>query len=155
MGVVAYRKIIAYLFLSFMFSPSLNASVYKTYSQWEVDAVLVAWLINRHVDSDSEFIVVEKGTFIDKEYAINTPSSKFRRSAKETAFESALRQFKISNACSDKLIPIIRVVELAPWRKSEYLYVLNFENDVVGLLNEESVSAVFDYIDHYCKEGKR
>ncbi|RLA72838.1 MAG: hypothetical protein DRG78_23295 [Epsilonproteobacteria bacterium] len=155
MGIIAYRKIIVYLFVLLMFLSSLNASVYKIYSQWEVDSVFVAWLINRYVDRESEFIVVEKGMSIDNQYAINTPNSRFRRSAKETAFESALRQFKISNSCTDKLIPIIRVVELAPWRKSEYLYILNFESDIVRLLNEENISAAFDYIDSYCKEKKR
>lgn len=151
MGIIDYKKIVILLFIFLGLSSNLNASIYKTYSQWEVDAVFVAWLINRHVDKQSEFIIVKKGTFIEKKYAINTPKSRFRRGGQETAFESALRQLNISTRCSDKLIPIIRILELAPWRKSEYLYVLNFENDVVNILEKDRIMKVFNYIDNYCK----
>ena len=155
MGIIAYKKIIILLFVFLGFFSNLNASTYKTYSQWEVDAVFVAWLINRHVDKESEFIIVQKGTPIEKEYAINTPSSKFKRGGKETAFESALRYFDISNSCSDRLIPIIRILELAPWRKSEYLYVLNFESDMVDVLNKDGIQEVFNFIDNYCKGAEK
>jgi len=155
MGIVAFKKTIILLFVYFSIASSLNASVYKTYTQWEVDAIFVSWLINRYVDKQSEFIVVKKGTFIDEEYAINTPKSRFRRGGKETAFESALRQLNIRNNCSDALVPIIRILELAPWRKSEYLYVLNFENNLVNILEKDGIEKVFNYIDNYCKGEER
>ena len=107
MGLIIYKKIVVLVFIFSLFFTSLNASVYKTYSQWEVDAIMVAWLIHSYVEKDSEFMLVEKGSYIDKDYAINTPNSKFRRGAKETAFESALRQLRIGNSCTDKLVPII------------------------------------------------
>jgi len=154
MGLIIYKKIVVLVFIFSLFFTSLNASVYKTYSQWEVDAIMVAWLIHSYVEKDSEFMLVEKGSYIDKDYAINTPNSKFRRGAKETAFESALRQLRIGNSCTDKLVPIIRVVELAPWRKSEYLYILNFEQEIVTLLHKDGLNSTFLYIDNYCKKGK-
>lgn len=155
MGFIAYNKSLILLFLSLLCLSSLNASVYKTYSQWEIDALFVAWLINRHVDKESEFIIVEKGAFIEPEYAINTPDSRFRRGGKETAFESALRQLNIHTSCTDSLTPIIRIIELAPWRKAEYIHVLTFESDIITLLNKQDISAVFSYIDEYCKGEKK
>ncbi len=151
MGFNAYKKIVVLWLISLMLLSSLHASVYKTYLQWEIDAVFVAWLISRHVDKDAEFHIVPKGTYIETKYAINTPNSKFRRSGRETAFESALRYYNIHNNCSDKLIPIIRVLEMAPWRKSEDIHILSFESDVVTLLKDENISVVFGYIDTYCK----
>jgi hypothetical protein len=151
MGFNAYKQIIAVWFVSLMLISSLHASVYKTYTKWEIDALFVAWLINRHVDKSAEFHVVPKDTYIERKYAINTPNSRFRRSGRETAFESALRYYHIHNNCSNKLIPIIRVLEMAPWRKSEDIHILNFESDVVSLLKDENISAVFRYIDNYCK----
>ncbi len=151
MGFNAYKKIVVLWLSSLMLLSSLHASVYKTYSQWEIDALFVAWLISRHIDKDAAFRVVPKGTHIDKDFAINTPNSKFRRSGRETAFESALRHYNIHNDCSNKLIPIIRVLEMAPWRKSEDMYILNFESDVVTCLKDGNISAVFEYIDNYCK----
>ena len=155
MGITAYKKSIIVLFAFVLFLSPLNATVYKTYAQWEVDALFVAWLINRHVEKDSEFIIVKKGTLIEAKYAINTPNSRFRRSAKETAFESALREFNIRNSCTDTLTPIIRILELAPWRKSEYHHVLTFESDLVTRLKQQDISAAFDYIDSYCKENEK
>lgn len=155
MGIITYKKTLIILLISLFYLSPLNASVYKTYSQWEIDAVFVAWLINRHVEKDSEFIIVEKGVFIESEYAINTPNSRFRRGGKETAFESALRQLNIHTSCTDSLTPIIRIIELAPWRKSEYIHVLTFESDIFTLLKKQDISAVFSYIDEYCKGEKK
>ncbi len=155
MGRTTYKKYLIILFSFLLFLAPLNASVYKTYSQWEVDALFVAWLIKRYVEHDSEFVIVKKGTFIEKKLSINTPNSRFRRSAKETAFESALREFNIRNSCTDILTPIIRILELAPWRKSEYHHVLTFENSVVTRLKEQDISAAFNYIDRYCKENEK
>ncbi len=151
MGFNAYKKILVLWLISLMMLPSLHASVYKTYAQWEIDALFVAWLISRHVDKDAEFSIVPKGIYIAKEFAINTPNSRFRRSGRETAFESALHYYTINNDCSNKLIPIIRVLEMAPWRKSEEMYILRFESDVVTRLKDGNISAVFEYIDNYCK----
>lgn len=155
MGFDAYKKIVVLWLTSLILLSSLHASVYKTYSQWEIDAVFVAWLISRHVDKDAAFRIVPKGTQIDKDFSINTPNSKFRRSGRETAFESALRHYNIHNDCTNKLVPLIRVLEMAPWRKSEDIHILSFESDVVKLLKEENLSAVFGYIDNYCKGEKK
>ncbi len=155
MGFNAYKKIVVLWAISLILISPLQATVYKTYSQWEIDALFVAWLISRHVDKDAAFRVVPKGTSIEAKYAINTPNSRFRRSGRETAFESALRHYDIHNDCSDKLTPIIRVLEMAPWRKSEDMHILSFESDVVTRLKDGNISAVFEYIDNYCKgEGK-
>lgn len=155
MGFNAYKKIIALWLTFLMLVSSLPASVYKTYSQWEIDAVFVAWLISRHVDRDATFRIVPKSTQIDKNFSINTPNSKFRRSGKETAFESALRHYNIHNDCTNTLVPVIRVLEMAPWRKSEDIHILNFESHVVKLLKEKGLSDVFGYIDNYCKGKKK
>jgi hypothetical protein len=155
MGVATYKKSIIVSLVFLLFSSSLNAVVYKTYAQWEVDALLVAWLISRYVEKNSKFEVVEKGTYIEKRYAINTPNSKFRRSGKETAFESALRQLNIHNSCTNILTPIIRIIELAPWRKSEHIHVLAFESDVMVQLQQQDISAAFNYIDNYCRKNEK
>ncbi len=151
MGFNAYKKIVVLWLISLILLSSLYASIYKTYAQWEIDALFVAWLISRHVDKDAEFRVVPKGTSIEAKHAINTPNSRFRRSGRETAFESALRYYNIHNDCSNNLIPIIRLLEMAPWRKSEDLHILSFEKDVVTRLKDGNISAVFEYIDNYCK----
>jgi len=151
MGFNAYKKIVVLWLISLMLLSSLHAAIYKTYSRWEIDSLLVAWLISRYIDKDAAFRIVPKGTHIEAKYAINTPNSRFRRSGRETAFESALRYYNIHNYCSDKLTPIVRVLEMAPWRKSEDIYILRFESDIITRSKDENISALFEYIDNYCK----
>ena len=155
MVIITNKRTLILLVTSLVYLSPLHATVYQTQSRWEVDAVLVAWLINRHVETDSEFILVEKGTLIDAMHAINTPNSRFRRSAQETAFESALRQFNIHNSCSDVLTPMIRLIELAPWRMNEHSHAKMFERDILALSETQDISAAFEYIDSYCQNDKK
>ena len=153
-GRVTFKKNIIFILIILFGVHSAYARTYKTYAQWEVDAVAVAWLIQKYIDKEANFEIVKKETPIQAEQAVNTPNSRFRRTAKETAFESALRYYKIDSSCTKKIVPLVRVIEMAPWRKSEDMRVLNFEKDVVTKLQEEGIFAVFEYIDHFCEKGQ-
>ncbi len=150
-----FKKSIVFLFVLLLFTRPLEALTYKTYDQWEVDALGVAWVIHTYVDANADFAVVKKGTHIEDDLAVNTPNSRFRRTAKETAFESALRYFNVNNECTKKVLPLIRVIEMAPWRKSEDMEVLNFEKDIVNTLNKKDIFAAFAYIDRFCQEVQK
>ncbi len=156
MDRVTFKKRVVFFFISLLLGgASLEALTYKTYAQWEVDAVAVAWVIHTYIDKNADFSIVKKGVHIKDELSINTPNSRFRRSAKETAFESALRYYKINNECTQKILPLVRVIEMAPWRKSEDLQVLNFEKDIVQTLEKKDIFATFEYIDQFCKKGQQ
>lgn len=131
---------------------------YKSYMPWETDSVFVAWLIKRHVDKDAVFSAIKKPEKIEKEFAINTSYSDMRRSSRFTAFEAAVRIYKIDDKCVDKLRPIIRVLEMTPWRKHEDMRSFRFEEGIVPLFptesGQQSLEEVFMYIDNYCKETK-
>jgi hypothetical protein len=131
---------------------------YKAYMPWETDSIFVAWLIKRYVDKEAVFSTVPKSEKIAKKYAINTANSRMRRSARFTAFEEAARIYKIDNKCVEKLRPIIRILEMTPWRKEGDMHALHFEQGIVPLLptkaGEHSLNKVFTYIDNYCKGVK-
>lgn len=129
---------------------------YKAYAPWETDSVFVAWLIKRHVDKDAIFSTVKKPEPIEKAFAINTSYSDMRRSARFTAFEAAVRIHGVQDACVDKLRPIIRVLEMTPWRKHEDMRSFRFEEGIVPLFpsenGQQSLEKVFVFIDKYCEE---
>jgi len=131
---------------------------YKSYVPWETDSVFVAWLIKRHVDKNAVFSTVPKSEKIEKEFAINTSYSEMRRSSRFTAFEATARIYKLDNKCIDKLKPIIRVLEMTPWRKHEDMRSFRFEVGFVPLFPKEdgkqSLQSAFDYIDKYCEDTK-
>ena len=127
---------------------------YKSYVPWETDSIFVAWLIKRYVDKNAVFSTVPKPQKIDKEYAINTSNSKMRRSSRFTAFEAAVRIYNINDLCIDKLKPVIRILEMTPWRKHEDMNSFRFEEGIVKLFPKESgiqsLEKAFTYIDKYC-----
>jgi hypothetical protein len=131
---------------------------YKSYVPWETDSIFVAWLIKRYVDKDAVFSTIQKPEKIEKEYAINTSNSSMRRSSRFTAFEAAARIHNINNECIEKLRPIIRVLEMTPWRKHEDMRSFRFEEGIVPLFpaesGEQSLEDVFNYIDKYCEDKK-
>ena len=134
------------------------AAEYKNHYPFESDTILTAWLIKTYVDKDATFKSVPKGTKVNKDYALNTPNSPFRRNARFTAYEMAKRHFKVSDTCSNHLVRVIKVLEMMPWKKHEFVDILNFEEGLVPLFPEEmgdaNLTKVFTYINQYCKERK-
>ena len=134
------------------------ATEYKSYYPFESDTVLTAWLIKTYVDKNATFKSVPKGTKVDKDYALNTPNSPFRRNARFTAYEMAKRHFKVSDTCSNHLIRVIKVLEMMPWKKHEFTKIMHFEEGLVPLfpkkVGDANLTKVFTYINQYCKERK-
>lgn len=139
------------------FTISFSAE-YKNHYPFESDTILIAWLIKTYVDKDATFKSVPKGTKVDKDYALNTPNSPFRRNARFTAYEMAKRHFNVSDTCSDSLVKTIKVLEMMPWKKHEFIDILQFEEGLVPLFPEKignsDLSKVFIYINKYCKDKK-
>ena len=152
------KTLIAILTLSIV---SLSAQTYKTYYPWESDSVLVAWTIDRFVDKNATFMTVDKKKEkIAKKNSINSSNSDLRRTARFTAFEMALHHYKIkSNGCIDELKRVIRVLEMTPWKKHEYLKALKFEEDFVptfpSKIGEDGLDKAFETIDNFCKDSKK
>lgn len=132
------------------------ASEYQNHYPYESDTILTAWLIKTYVDKEATFKSVPKTTKVAKQFAINTPNSLFRRNARYTAYEMAKRHFKISDTCSDQLVRVIKVLEMMPWKKHEFVDILRFEEGLVPLfpqkVGDSDLSKVFTYINLYCKE---
>lgn len=140
--------------LLLIFTGKAHGAHYKTDRPWETDSVLVAWLIKKHVDHDAHFSSVPRNEKIAKKLSINTPYSPLRRSARFTAFDAASRMYKVKTSCVDKIKPLIRILELTPWRKHEYAEALRFEKGLAPLLPVEPGSGgledAFTYIDSFC-----
>ena len=134
----------------------LSSSEYQSYYPYESDTILAAWLIKCYVDQNATFRSFPKSVKINKEYAINTPNSPFRRNAKYTAYETVKRHYGISDQCSNALVRVIKVLEMMPWKKHEYPKILSFEEGLVPLFpkqeGEADLEPLFRYIDQHCKD---
>jgi len=159
-GAMGRVGFIVLLIISLQSAIYAKETTYKVYYPWESDSILVAWAIHTYINPQASFVSVDKTKKkISKKEAINTANSKFRRTARYTAFETAIRYFKIKDSeCIKKLTKAIRVLEMTPWKKQEYEDVLAFEEGFVPLfpqkIDDNNLSKVFDYIDTYCKVKK-
>jgi hypothetical protein len=141
------------LFISIQADASGERS-FATWAPWQPDSLLVAWVLKRHVFPNAQFEALNNGTPIPSDSALDTPDSPYRRSGMRTAFEEALRLNNIDTDCSRRLRPIIRTLELASWRKSEYPEAEAFESGLQPLLpmmpGKGGLEAAFAYVDRFC-----
>lgn len=127
-----------------------------TWAPWESDSAATAWVLQRHVYPDATFQSLPKGTPIEG-LALDVPDSPYRRTATATAFEAAVRQHQIQNPCVARLTPKIRLLELAPWRKSTSPDAEDFEARLAPLLPSEptvgGLEPAFAFLDTFCQEN--
>lgn len=129
--------------------------IYRTWAPWEIDSVLAAWAIKTYVNKDAQFVSIPRGTSVKSKFSIDIPpDSPYLRSAKQTAFEAVLRIHHIADDCTEKIKPIVRLLELAKWRKSESTLAQDFEIGLKPLLpvepTEGNLQKAFEYIDRFC-----
>ena len=128
---------------------------FYSWSPWETDSVLTAWAIKRYVFQGAIFASVPKGETLEMAQAINTPDANYRRSGTKTAFEMAVYHHQLQFACLPTLKPLIRLLELAPWRKSTNSEAVKFEYHIKRLLpsqpQQHGLEPAFQYIDQYCQ----
>lgn len=133
-----------------------GAKNYRINHPVEIDSLLVAWLIDRHIDPEARFILTTKEqTNQDKTVtSINTSDSPFRRGSSHTAFDVAVREFAIQNSCIEVLQHYNKILEITPWRKLEHSGAHNFENTITPLLpelpNGDDLQQSFSFIDRFC-----
>lgn len=134
-------------------APATYAATYATWLPWEADSVATAWVLKRHVAPEARFVALPKGADLEGAEGIDVPGSPYRRSGRRAAFDEALRLNGIDTPCTRQLQPMIRLLELAKWRKSSMPEAQAFEAGLVPLLPQspgEEPTAAFDYIDRFC-----
>lgn len=129
----------------------------QTWHPWQLDSVLVAWVLSQTSKPPPVFESVTRGTPIAPERAIDTPDSPYRRTGHRTAFEEAARLGRLDHPCVPRLRDAVRVVELAAWRKPEHPAVEVFEARVLKVIPSQpargGLEAAFAEVERFCKGG--
>jgi hypothetical protein len=128
---------------------------YATWTPWQADSVLAAWALQRYVHPEAQFESLPRGTPIPADTALDTPDSPYRRSGVRTAFEEVLRLHRVpQDPCIEKLRPIVRLLELAAWRKAEMPDAEQFETELSALLpvspTKGGLERALEYVDRFC-----
>jgi hypothetical protein len=134
---------------------TVQGQTLSTWAPWESDSAATAWLLQRHVYPNATFQSLPKGTPLDG-LTVDVPTSPYRRTATATAFEAAARQHTIQTPCVARLTPLLRLLELAPWRKATSPEAEAFEARLVPLLPVEptvgGLEKAFAVLDTFCQE---
>lgn len=151
-------KILLGFILLMLMATKVVSADYSLRYPVETDSLLVAYVIKTYVDDKARFSVFE-GSGPKQGTPINTPDSPYRRNARFTAFDSVTRQHNVENSCIDTIRPIVRLLEMTPWRKHEVPEALRFERDLAELLPVKpgvtSFNEAFSFIDRYCSFSSR
>jgi len=127
---------------------------YKTWSPWEVDAVLTAWGIRKYKSPNAVFESVAKGTSVDKILSLDTPYSNYKRTGTKSAFQVFVESEFVKDKCVTKLVEISKILELTAWRKSEYPYAVELEEKLVPFIPRRPIKGglmpAFKVIDDFC-----
>jgi len=157
-GVVCKMKKILFIFLTG--AVLIHAQTYYAYFPYETDTVLTAWLIRKYKDPEAKFIPVKRGTSpaVSAECQINTSVSPYRRSARFTAFQTAVKKVGATGECIRRLERISRIVEMAPWRKQEFPEASTLQLKIHEALKDGhtagSMEAAFPVIEKFCASIK-
>ena len=149
------------IFIAFFCLILSNTALGQEYTlAWplETDSVLVAWLVHNHIDPEAVFTLHSPRPESAKPAtAINTADSPFRRSFRFTAFDEATRIHHLESPCISRLKPMVRLLEMTPWRKSEYPDALQFERKLSNRLptnpDHLAFADAFAFIDSYCRQS--
>lgn len=145
------RMVVATLLLN----TAASAQTVSTWVPWETDSVATAWLLQRHVYPNAVFQSLPKGTPLQG-LTLDVPDSIYRRTATTTAFEAALHHHQIQSPCAARLIPWLRLLELAPWRKATQPDAEALEARLVTILPQEPtvgrLEPAFAVLDAFCQE---
>ena len=132
-----------------------QGQTFSTWAPWESDSVATAWVLKRHVYPDATFQSLPRGTPIDG-LSLDVPTAPYHRTATATTFEAAIQRHNIQTPCVARLTPLLRLLELAPWRKSTNPEAEAFEARLVPLLPMEPTAGglekAFAVLDTFCQE---
>jgi hypothetical protein len=130
---------IAALCLLLMATPlALAQPTFKTWHPWQMDSLLVAWVLAQTRTPAPMFESVQRGSDIPADQALDTPDSPYRRTGQRTAFEEALRLSQWQHPCVPRLRDAVRVVELAAWLRPEFPEVEAFQEQLLKAIPKQA-----------------
>lgn len=142
---------LVFLFLSACQSSS--KAPYAVILPVEVDSLLSAWAIQRHVESRARFVGIEGS--VSNANQTDAIAARYPVGTGLTQFEQIAQAEHLQGACIDSLKEASRVFEIMAWRKNQFPSVLQLEHDLKAGMPERPQPADFErafvVIDQWCK----
>jgi len=109
----------------------------------EFDKSSAAWVLQRFKFPNAEVVFTDKTNMPKNAVSFDFPGALLERSGNKTAFETAIRYLKLNDEALNKMIPILRDIEINKWgkkRTAEAPGIIVIHNGFVfGGMNEKQV----------------
>jgi len=110
----------------------------KTFATWddlEVDKLASIWLIERFIKPGTHVVLHPKGSIIREGIQFDTPMAEIKRIFNQSAYESLLAHFKISDIRLVNIGRLIHDIEINSWEKKLYRRTASLQIFYLDLLN--------------------
>ncbi|MGA1825402.1 MAG: chromate resistance protein ChrB domain-containing protein [bacterium] len=141
------------LFFAAAFAAKDDTShLFCSWEGFEPDKCASIWLIKKFVDKEAMFVFVQKGEFIEKGIAFDTPDAELRRYATMSTFESIIKKYDIKDKIVSKIGDIMHDIEINTWQKKKYDLSKEVIENTLSIIknsktNDEIISRSINYFD--------
>jgi len=141
------------------FSGVTMAEQWSTWTPWEPDSVMAAWLVSRYHDQSIQFIAHEKGTQVAPLFSFDNPNSPLSRDGKETTFQKVAKHLGVDDDCIQSLSTVSYVIEMIPWQMSLYPDVvelkIKLQPHVPRNVGVAELDKAFSLLDQHCEKLRK
>lgn len=92
-----------------------NQKIYTVKGIPELDKSAALWVIQKFKFPSAEVVFAVKTNIPQNAVSVDFPGALIERPGNKTAFESAIRHFNLKDKSLDKMIPILRDLEINKW----------------------------------------
>ena len=97
-----------------------NDDLYVTWAGAEPDKGASMWLIKRYVSPNAEIRLIPVDTSPASGTAFDIPQARYRRTHRESTFESLLRDYPINDPFVEKIGQLMHDIEINLWRPKRF-----------------------------------
>jgi len=136
-------KTLLLLFIFISIPLFANQKIYTVKGIPEFDKSTAAWALQKFKYPNAEVVFIDKTNMPRKAVSFDFPGALIERSGNQTAFETVIRHLKLKNKALNKMIPILRDIEINKWGKKRTLeapgIIVIHNGFVFGGMNEKQV----------------
>ncbi len=96
-----------------------NQKIYTVKGIPELDKSAAAWVLQKFKFPNAEVIFANKTNMPKNAVSIDFPGALIERAGNKTAFESVIHYYKMKDKTLNKMIPILRDIEINKWGRKK------------------------------------
>jgi len=114
-------KILLLLLIIMSISVFANQKIYTVKGIPEFDKSTAAWALQKFKYPNAEVVFMDRTNMPKNAVSFDFPGALIERTGNQTAFETVIRHLKLKDEALNKMIPILRDIEINKWGEKKTL----------------------------------